>query len=112
MPLHVDVPEITEAVNRIVNLLGQLPSSDFDRSAIFTMFFAGCMSDDTAVRAMVKHRMYAIEDTFGNIYDLVGQMEQLWRTRVLLVSQHGPAALVPWRECLYRSWENRTVLLL
>lgn len=99
-------------MNNIVNLLGQLPTSEFDRSAIFSMFFAGCMSDDLAVRAMMKQRLCTIEDTFGNVYDLARQMEQLWRTRMLLVAQHGPAALVPWRECLYRSWENRTVLLL
>lgn len=70
------------------------------------------MTDDNAVRLTVKRRLCAIEDTFGYIYGLVAQMEQLWRTRMLLLAQHGPAVLVPWRECLYRSWENQTVLLL
>ncbi|EPT05511.1 hypothetical protein FOMPIDRAFT_1021326 [Fomitopsis schrenkii] len=107
-----NVPEITEAVNKIVNLLTQLPSSEFDRSAIFSMFFAGCMTDDLAVRTMVKRRLCAIEDTFGTVYDLVAQLEHLWRTRVVLVAQHGAAALVPWRESLYRRWDGRNVLLL
>lgn len=112
MVAYPDVPEITEAVNKIVNLLTQLPSSEFDRSAIFSMFFAGCMTDDLAVRTMVKRRLCAIEDTFGTVYDLVAQLEHLWRTRVVLVAQHGAAALVPWRESLYRRWDGRNVLLL
>ncbi|TFY54004.1 hypothetical protein EVJ58_g9120 [Rhodofomes roseus] len=107
-----NVPEISEAVANIVNLLHQLPTSSFDRSLIFPLFFAGCMSDDQGARTMVKRRLLSIEDTFGNIYDLVAQMENLWATRIMLMAEHGPAAIVPWRECLIRGWENRTVLLL
>ncbi|KAH9921883.1 fungal-specific transcription factor domain-containing protein [Fomitopsis serialis] len=107
-----NVPEICDAVTNIISLLHQLPTSEYDRSLMFPLFFAGCMTDDQSVRAMVKRRLYSIEDTFGNIYELVAQMENLWNTRVLLIAEHGPAAIVPWRECLARIWENRTVLLI
>ncbi|KZT67971.1 hypothetical protein DAEQUDRAFT_368857 [Daedalea quercina L-15889] len=107
-----NVPEISDAVSNITNLLHQLPPSEFDRATIFPLFFAGCMTDDQGVRTMVKRRLYALDDTFGTIYDLIAQMERLWGTRLLLIGQHGPAAMVPWRECLLRTWENRTALLM
>jgi hypothetical protein len=89
------VPEINESVGKIVQLLEQLPQSEVDRSLVFPICLAGCMTDDPIRRDALKNRLQAQDQSVGNLLMACAVMESVWRKRDGHVS-----AVIDWRESL------------
>jgi len=88
------VPEIGSSVDAVIQLFNQLPSSEVDRSLVFPLCLAGCLTDDRTRRDLVKARLQAQDENIGNILQVRGLMEAVWRRRDF----NGGA--VDWREIL------------
>ncbi|EED83282.1 predicted protein [Postia placenta Mad-698-R] len=104
------VPEIHGAIAKIISLLHILPSSEYDRAIIFPLFLTGCMSDDRGVRDMIKRRFLLLDDTFGNIHQVLMQLESIWNERNTMLTHHGGTGIVHWRESLRSQWANLLLL--
>lgn len=87
----------------IIQLLNQLPSSEVDRSLVFPICIAGCMTDDSAKRDFLKSRLQAQDESIGNLMQTRALMESVWQKRDV----NGGA--VDWREAIQ---ERRLNLLL
>ncbi|EGN98765.1 hypothetical protein SERLA73DRAFT_181398 [Serpula lacrymans var. lacrymans S7.3] len=98
------VPEIIESVNSIMNTMNQLHPSVVDRSLMFPLFLAGCMTDDRIKRETIKARLQTQDECFGNIHQIRRAMEVLWQQR----DSHGGS--VEWREMM--SSPNFNLLLV
>jgi len=81
-------------VDAIVKLLSRLPSSEVDRSLVFPLCLAGCMTDNRARRELMKGRLQAQDENIGNILQARALMEAVWRQR------DGGGGIVDWREML------------
>jgi len=88
------VPEIRASVGEIVQLLNQLPPSEVDRSLVFPICLAGCMTDDSSRRDFLKGRLQARDESFGNLMQTRAMMEAVWQRRDV----HGGA--IDWRESI------------
>ena len=88
----VGVPEIASGVRNVVQLLQQLPVSEIDRALIFPICLAGCMTDDSMQRDILKGRIQAQDESIGNLLQARLVMEQTNQTRDTLQRQ------VDWRE--------------
>ncbi|KAF7336814.1 Zn(2)-C6 fungal-type domain-containing protein [Mycena venus] len=88
------VPEISNSVGVIVQLLGQLPPSEVDRALVFPICLAGCMTDDSHWRDFLKGRLQALDESLGNLMRTRLLMEAVWQKRD--TSQ----ATVDWRETM------------
>jgi hypothetical protein len=75
------VPEISTSVDAIIQLFNQLPSSEVDRSLVFPLCLAGCLTDDRTRRDLLKARLQAQDENIGNILQVRGLMEAVWRRR-------------------------------
>lgn len=80
---HPGVHEIVSTVNRILQLLHQLPASMYDRLLVFPIFLTGCLCSDGTQRVFLKMRLQAQDDTFGfgDMARIVAMMEQVWHER-------------------------------
>jgi C6 transcription factor Pro1 len=81
-------------VDAIVKLLSRLPPSEVDRSLVFPLCLAGCMTDNRARRELMKGRLQAQDENIGNILQARALMEAVWRQR------DGSGGIVDWREML------------
>ncbi|KAH7925835.1 hypothetical protein BV22DRAFT_1064197 [Leucogyrophana mollusca] len=88
------VPEIIASVDVIIQTLGRLPSSVVDRSLVFPICLAGCLTDDPVRREVLKARLHAQQEGFGNIHQTQRVMEAAWHRR------DSTGAAVDWRELL------------
>lgn len=88
------MPEIVEQVGAITHLLGQLPVTEVDRSLMFPLCFAGCLTDDGAQRAWLKSRMEGHKESVGSVYQIRNVIDRVWARR----DAHGGA--VDWREVM------------
>ncbi|ESK94040.1 c6 transcription [Moniliophthora roreri MCA 2997] len=88
------VPEISTSVDSIVNFLRQLTPSDIDRSLIFPICLAGCMTDSSLHREFLKGRLQAQDETIGNIMKTRFLMEGVWQRRDV------GGGTVDWREMI------------
>ncbi|KAJ6532035.1 fungal-specific transcription factor domain-containing protein [Mycena capillaripes] len=88
------VPEISNSVGVIVQLLGQLPSSEVDRALVFPICLAGCMTDDSNLRDFLKGRLQALDESLGNLMRTRLLMEAVWQKRDI------SGATVDWRETM------------
>jgi hypothetical protein len=88
------VPEIRASVGEIVQLLNQLPPSEVDRSLVFPICLAGCMTDDSSRRDFLKGRLQARDESVGNLMQTRAMMEAVWQRRDV----HGGA--IDWRESI------------
>ncbi|KAF7355806.1 Zn(2)-C6 fungal-type domain-containing protein [Mycena venus] len=89
-----DVPEISNSVGVVVQLLGQLPPSDVDRALVFPISLAGCMTDNSNWRDFLKGRLLALDESVGNIMRTRLVMEAVWQKRDI------SGATVDWRETM------------
>ncbi|KAF7424130.1 hypothetical protein PC9H_009433 [Pleurotus ostreatus] len=96
------VIEISQSVDQLVHLLQQLPRSELDRSLVFPICIAGCMTDSSPQREFIKGRLQAQDEGWGNIRQTRALMELVWRKRDV----EGSA---DWRQML---WERPMPLLL
>ena len=88
------MPEISESVGTVMQLLNQLPPSELDRSMVFPICLAGCMTDDPARRDVLKARLQAQEQNIGNLLQTRAVMEAVWQKR----DAHG--GVIDWRETM------------
>jgi hypothetical protein len=93
--LITGVPEITKSIDVVVQLLNRLPVSNIDRSLIFPIYLAGCLTEDPMKREFLKARLQRQDDSFGNTNQTLRVMETAWQRRD---SRGGP---VGWQELLH-----------
>ena len=58
-----------------------LPASEIDRSLVFPLCFAGCMTDDPALRRYFGDRLKAMDGPVGNCGKAMLLMEAVWSRR-------------------------------
>ncbi|KAF8134962.1 fungal-specific transcription factor domain-containing protein [Boletus edulis] len=98
------VPEIIQSIEVITQLVHQLPMSALDRTLVFPICLAGCLTDDPAKREIFKMRLVGQQSVFGNVHQALMVMEtawQRWDTR---------GGAVEWRDLLHV--QGRNLLLL
>ncbi|KAJ3483891.1 hypothetical protein NLI96_g6000 [Meripilus lineatus] len=105
---HPGVPEITNSVNVLSDLLQRLPVSDFDRAVIFPLTLTGCMSEDPFMRELVKQRCtYHHDDYVGNMYQARTLVESVWNRRTSIMSSTNHRGTpIDWRESLRDRFSN------
>jgi Fungal specific transcription factor domain len=91
-------------VDVMVKLLTRLPPSEVDRSLVFPLCLAGCMTDNRARRELMKGRLQAQDENIGNILQARALMEAVWRRR------DGGGSIVDWREMLRNDGLNLLLL--
>uniref|UniRef100_A0A8H7Y332 Zn(2)-C6 fungal-type domain-containing protein n=1 Tax=Psilocybe cubensis TaxID=181762 RepID=A0A8H7Y332_PSICU len=75
------VPEIGSCVTTIVRLFTQLPASEVDRTLVFPICLAGCMTNDSTVRDFFKGRLRLLNESYGNLLQTRRLMEAVWQKR-------------------------------
>ncbi|KAJ8519051.1 hypothetical protein ONZ45_g3941 [Pleurotus djamor] len=107
------VPEVVHSVEMIVQHFQQLPRSILDRSLVFPICIAGCMTDSSPQRDFLKGRLQAQDESWGNVMSTRALMESVWRKRDVSTgvghSNNNRAIAVDWRESLL---ENSVLLLV
>jgi hypothetical protein len=98
------VPEIIQSIDVIVQLVHQLPMPALDRTLVFPMCLAGCLTDDPVKREIFKSRLVGQQSQFGNVHQALMVMETAWQRR----DTRGGA--VEWRDLLHV--QGRNLLLL
>jgi len=98
------VPEIIQGIDTITQLIRQLPVSTLDRTLVFPMCLAGCLTDDPLKRDIFKARLVGQQSQFGNVHQALMVMETAWQRR----DTRGGA--VEWRDLLHV--QGRNLLLL
>ncbi|KAL0060184.1 hypothetical protein AAF712_013031 [Marasmius tenuissimus] len=88
------VPEINTSVDGLVTLIRQLAPSDIDRTLVFPICLAGCMTDNAVHRDFLKGRLQAQDETIGNIMATRFLMEGVWQKRDVSGSH------IDWRELI------------
>ncbi|KAJ6507912.1 fungal-specific transcription factor domain-containing protein [Mycena vitilis] len=88
------VPEISNSVEAIVQLLGQLPPSEVDRALVFPICLAGCMTDNSSWRDFLKCRLQGLDESLGNLMRTRLLMEAVWQKRDV------SGTTVDWRETM------------
>lgn len=98
-----DIAETREQVLATHAALLALPPSSVDRSLVFPLCLAGCMTDDPLLRKYFSGRLRAMDGPVGNSGKTLVLMEEVWRRRDNL--QIG----VSWRDVMR---ETKLELLL
>ncbi|KAL0565656.1 hypothetical protein V5O48_016365, partial [Marasmius crinis-equi] len=75
------IPEINNSVDGLVGMIRQLAPSDIDRTLVFPICLAGCMTDNSMHRDFLKGRLQAQDETIGNIMGARFLMEGVWQRR-------------------------------
>lgn len=88
------VAEISTSVEAISQFLNQLPPSEVDRSLVFPICLAGCLTDDHGHREMYKARLQGQDESIGNLLQTRAIMETVWQRRDV----QGGLTAVDWRE--------------
>lgn len=78
---HPRVPEIVDAVASIVESLKLLSPSLYDRSLVFPICLAGCMTNDLEKREFLRNRLLGLDHTVGNVAEARVLMEAVWQRR-------------------------------
>jgi hypothetical protein len=97
---HPAVPEIRSCVDAISNLVGQLSVSELDRSLVFPICLAGCLTDDLAQRSLLRTRLQTCDAGFGTLMQARVLMDAVWQRR----DMHGGA--VDWRDLMHEQGLN------
>ncbi|KAI0701883.1 fungal-specific transcription factor domain-containing protein [Cerioporus squamosus] len=103
------VPEIMNSVDQMLKLLNELPPSNYDRTLVFPLYLAGCMTDNQMVREVIKHRLFMQDATMGNILLAQTMMEDVWNSRVSIMRMTRPGehpVFPDWRACLRMQWAS------
>ena len=77
-----------------MQLLQQLPASEVDRSLVFPICLAGCLTDDSTRRDYLKGRLQSRDETIGNLMRARLLMEAVWQKRDVT------GRTVDWRELM------------
>lgn len=77
----IGVPEISSSVEIIVRLFTQLPPSEFDRTLVFPICLAACMTNDSSRRDFFKTRLRSLNESYGNLLTTRRLMEAVWQKR-------------------------------
>ena len=93
-----------EAVDIIAQLMRQLPTSALDRSLVFPICLAGCLTDDPRKREAFRARLVGQQSMFGNVHQALMVMETAWQRR------DTRGGVVEWRDLLHV--QGRNLLLL
>jgi len=75
------VPEINSSVEMVVRLFSQLPPSEIDRSLVFPICLASCMTNDSTRRDFFKNRLRSLNESYGNLLQVRRLMEAVWQKR-------------------------------
>jgi hypothetical protein len=98
--LLTGVPEIRASLDTISKLLGQMSVSESDRSLVFPMCLAGCLSDDPSQRELFKGRLQAQDGNGGTVMQARLLLETSWQRR----NVHG--GMLDWRELMHDQGMN------
>ena len=98
------VPEIIQSIDVIAQLVRQLPVSALDRTLVFPICLAGCLTDDPIKREIFKARLVGQQSQFGNVHQALMVMETAWQRR------DTRGGVVEWRDLLHV--QGRNLLLL
>lgn len=88
------VPETFAEVLATHEALLALPPSSVDRSLVFPLCLAGCMTDDLLLRKYFSDRLRAMDGPVGNCGKTLMLMEEVWRRRDSL------QLIVGWRDVM------------
>lgn len=88
------VPEIAASVDSIIQLFHQLAPSEIDRTLVFPVCLAGCMTDNSSHREFLKARLQSQDESIGNLLRTRLVMEAVWQKRD---TRSGPSE---WRKTL------------
>jgi hypothetical protein len=99
-----NVPEIQMEVGAIQKLLEELPPSDVDRSLVFPICLAGCLTDMPEQREVFRRRLAEKDSPVGNVGAAQMLMSAVWMRR----DMEGGSA-VSWQEVMK---EQGYILLL
>lgn len=75
------VPDTYKAVIATHDAVLCLPPSGFDRSLVFPLCLAGCMSDDHRLRQFFAERLRAMDGPVGNCGKTLQLMQAVWNRR-------------------------------
>lgn len=89
------VPEINTSVDTIVQMIRQLSPTDIDRTLVFPICLAGCMTDNSIHRDFLKGRLQTQDETIGNIMKTRFLMEGVWQRRDV-----SGGVNIDWREMM------------
>ncbi|PBK70212.1 hypothetical protein ARMSODRAFT_956285 [Armillaria solidipes] len=95
------VPEIAASVNTITQLLHELEPSEIDRTLVFPVCLAGCMTSNSSHRDLLKSRLQSQDESIGNLLQTRLVMEAVWQKR----GKSGSNAC-EWREILRERCPN------
>ncbi|KAK0229297.1 fungal-specific transcription factor domain-containing protein [Armillaria nabsnona] len=95
------VPEIAASVNTIIQLLHELEPSEIDRTLVFPVCLAGCMTSNSSHRDLLKSRLQLQDESIGNLLQTRLMMEAVWQKR----GESGSNAC-EWREILRERCPN------
>ncbi|KAF8558189.1 hypothetical protein OG21DRAFT_1589091 [Imleria badia] len=98
------VPEIIQSIDVIAQLVRQLPVSALDRTLVFPICMAGCLTDEPIKREIFKARLVGQQAQFGNVHQALMVMETAWQRR------DTRGGVVEWRDLLHI--QGRNLLLL
>jgi len=90
-----DVKEIKQAVQETVEAFQNLQASDVDRSLVFPIALAGCMTDNTVYRSYLEGRLKALGkqgEAVGNTKSCLQLMYAVWAKR----DAEGGPRVVDW----------------
>jgi hypothetical protein len=76
-----NVPEIQESVKTMMSLLQELPPSEIDRSLVFPICLAGCLTDLPTQRLFFHRRLVEKGSPVGNVGTARLLMETVWNKR-------------------------------
>ena len=80
--------------------MGQLSVSELDRSLVFPICLAGCLTDDLAQRSLLRTRLQTCDAGFGTLMQARVLMDAVWQRR----DMHGGA--VDWRDLMHEQGLN------
>lgn len=89
-----DVPDTFDSVQGTALALSELPPSPIDRSLVFPICIAGCMTDQPDQRAFFQGRLDALTSPVGNTSLALMLMREVWKRR----DETGVA--VGWRDVM------------
>ncbi len=95
------VPEIDASVNTVIQLLHELEPSEIDRTLVFPVCLAGCMTSNSSHRDLLKSRLQSQDESIGNLLQTRLVMEVVWQKR----GESGSNAC-EWREILRERCPN------
>jgi hypothetical protein len=87
-------PHTEMAVASTMKALEELPASPLDRSLVFPICLAGCMTDEPTQREFFRSRLGALCNPVGNCSRALELMEEVWRQRDVT------GRPVPWRDVM------------